>query len=215
MGGLAVPNILRKVNQLNKANLTHRLVKKTDSSDNSGFTLLELLVVIGLVAVVSTIAGVSWLVFVNNQRLGTANDAALRAMREAQSQAEVKKLIWQASFRDSNASGDSVFQWAIHQALDDGETIAPNALLWNDVEENIAIDTSNTTLNEEDLDDDGTNDVWMIRFDHHGNVEQSGGLLGLGRITLISTTGGNAKRCTFVSTILGAMRTDSDSDCIP
>ena len=182
-----------------------------NSSANSGFTLLELLVVIGMVAILSTIAGVSWLAFINNQRLGTANDAISRAMREAQSQARLRKLEWQASFRDSNASGDPVLQWSVHEALDAGETIAVESLLWNDVEENVEIDTSNTTLDEENLDGIDTNDVWRIKFDHYGNVDNS--IAGLGKITITSTTGGNAKRCTIVSTILGAIRTDSDSGC--
>lgn len=53
-----------------------------------------------------------------------------------------------------------------------------------------------TTLQE-------SNGIKQIQFDYRGSVSKPP----LGRITLSSKSGGKAKRCVIVSTILGAMRT--------
>lgn len=211
MSSLAISKILR--DRRNKANIMQRLANKLDSSEDSGFTLLELLVVIGMVAILSTIAGVSWLAFVNNQRLGTANEAILRAMREAQSEAKRTKLEQQISFRQSTSGGDPIFQWAVHKPE---TTIPADSPLWNDSEGNIQIDDSAdyTNLdNTEDVDGDGTND-WSIRFDHYGGLVKPEEIVETNppRITIMSATSETAKRCVAVRTLLGSMQA-RDGSC--
>jgi hypothetical protein len=48
--------------------------------------------------------------------------------------------------------------------------------------------------------------VRRVPFDNLGTVKPP-----LGRITLSSKSGGKAKRCVFISTILGAMRTAQEN----
>ncbi|MBD2204050.1 type II secretion system protein [Calothrix sp. FACHB-1219] len=158
---------------------------------NSGFTVVELLAVILVVGILSAIAVPNWLSFVNVRRLNVAQDEVYRAMRQAQSEAKKQKLTWQASFRESNG----IVQWAIHPA-----NMNPVNANWNDLDAAVRLDQE-TTLQQ-------SNGVRRIQFDHMGTVEQPP----LGRITLSSKKGGKAKRCVFVSTILGAMRTSKEQN---
>ncbi|WP_339376529.1 pilus assembly FimT family protein [Calothrix sp. NIES-2098] len=159
------------------------------SSSNSGFTLLEVLLVTLLIGILSAIAVPSWLTFVNNRRLNIAQDEVYRAMRQAQSQAKKEKLTWQTSFRENNG----IVQWAIHPA-----SVNPANANWNNLDANVRLDEESTLQQ--------SNGVRRIQFDYMGNVDKPP----LGRITLSSKHGGKAKRCVVVSTILGAIRTSKE-----
>jgi prepilin-type N-terminal cleavage/methylation domain-containing protein len=151
-----------------------------------GFTLIETLAVVSIIGILSAIGAPSWLNFISTQRLNVAQNEVYRAMRQAQSQAKKEKLTWQVSFRETN----DIVEWAVHPA-----TVTPNHAIWKALDSHIRLDRE-TTLQE-------LNGVRQIQFDDLGSVRKPP----LGRITLSSKSGGSAKRCVFVSTILGAVRT--------
>ncbi|MEH1780191.1 MAG: prepilin-type N-terminal cleavage/methylation domain-containing protein [Nostoc sp.] len=157
-----------------------------NNHSNSGFTLLETLVVVVLIGILTTLGISNWLAFVETRRLNTAQNQVHYAMRQAQRQATKDKLTWQASFREQN----SIVQWAVHPA-----TVHPSNANWNNLDSNVRLDKE-TTLSE-------SNGIKQIQFDYKGSVSKPP----LGRITLSSKSGGKVKRCVIVSTILGAMRT--------
>ncbi len=167
------------------------------NTSSSGFTLLEILMIIVVIGISSAITVPSWLAFADLQRLKTAQDQVYRAMRQAQSQATKNKLTQQVSFREQ----DGIVQWAVHLT-----TVNPSDAMWNNLDPNVRLDEE-TTLQK-------SNGIRQIQFDYRGNVRQPP----LGRITLStkssksSKSGGKAKRCVYVSTILGAMRTGKEHD---
>ncbi|MGH8002288.1 MAG: GspH/FimT family pseudopilin [Brasilonema sp.] len=165
--------------------------KNQHNFSNNGFTLLELLVSIVIIGILAAITVPSWLSFVDIQRLKTAQNEVYLAIRQAQSQAIKNKLTWQVSFRKQNG----IVQWAVHPAL---VTKNPTDDIWNNLDPNVYLDAE-TTLQQINS--------GHIQFDNRGNV-----IPPFRRITLSSKYGGKAKRCVYISTFLGAMRTGKEHE---
>ncbi len=173
----------------------------------AGFTLIETLIVTVMVGILAAIAAPSWLALMDKQRLNTAQDQALRVMRDAQLQARSQKLCWEASFRDDGTK----VQWSTHLpsvATNNCPTVAlASSWIWNNLAgedtAKIAIDTSTnlSTTNQ-------PSGAYGIQFQFNGWVNGQ-----MGKITFQTRNSSSVKRCVFVSTLLGAMRTAKDTDC--
>jgi hypothetical protein len=85
-----------------------------------------------------------------------------------------------------------VLQWVTHQ-----EGTTPPDSFWNSLDPNVQLDPE-TTLRR-------VRGVWRVEFNHLGRVNGQ-----LGRITLSGKSGGRAKRCVVVSTLLGTLRKASN-----
>ena len=158
----------------------------TGPSSQSGFTLLEMLVVIALLGIIGIIAAPGWLRFLDSNRLTAASNELYSGIRSAQIQAESKKTAWQFSLREK----DKALEWTTHPT-----SVLPSYAQWNEniVSSSIQIDSETTFAS--------SGGIYYVRFDEDGNVQYR-----LGRITLSSRDNPDIKRCVIVSTLVGAMR---------
>jgi prepilin-type N-terminal cleavage/methylation domain-containing protein len=194
-----------------------------------GYTIIELLVVMVIIAILSAIVAPSWLAFLNRQRLGTAQSQVLTVIRDAQVNARRDKRNWEVCFREDPLSGGTtVVQYSVHP-IPAGAAADCAGASWQKLigeADKIGIMPQGGTL------------PYKIQFDYSGLVRTApqcsagpnctrlptpptlpDGSQEIGRITFASknrntlNTGGS-KRCIYVSTMIGAIRTAQDNDCV-
>lgn len=203
-----------------------RLKRKSDHSQ-AGFTLIELIVVILIIAVLSAIIAPGWLAFVNRQRVAKVNDAVLRAIQDAQREAKRTKLSYNASFKnDSDQLKVAVYPdgttntdipWrALNEGLDikEGQVILCSDISETAANQSISPATCTTVS--------GNNpDKRTITFDYQGNLEPGAniGTDGIGVTVAIPESAGSqvpiqsTARCVIVKTLIGSMVMEEDATC--
>ena len=181
------------------------------SNGDRGFTLIEILIVLMMVGILVAIAAPSWSSFVNNQRLSSAQSRAFSIIRLAQNSAKREQIMWQASFRNTSKFS----QYAIHKvpsATTPDQTYWDN-LPWENFEQDVRIVENEETTPRTTFTKITTNavpNVYRVQFTSQGVPN---GLGEIGRIVFVNKSGGNRRKCVIMSTILGAMRSASDSEC--
>ncbi|MFB2837635.1 Tfp pilus assembly protein FimT/FimU [Floridanema evergladense] len=183
-------------------------MKRIKKQQEAGFTLLEMVVVIVLVAVLATIAAPSFLAMLNRQRLADAQAEAMSAIREAQAKARQQKVPWQACFKDEN----NQVRWFVSPVRDTADNCNTQGA-WNNLIETdskvVQIDTASSNLD---------NGFYRVAFLSNGWVDPrlapADSNADVRKITLkLRNQNDGSRRCVYVATLLGAVRTGKDNDC--
>ena len=156
------------------------------SPGHSGFTLLEAMIVLTLLAILAAMAAPFAMAWWNARCLTVAQQEIYQALRQVQSDALQQKREGQFSIREQG----NRLEWANHAATLDPAKVH----VWKPLEKSVTFDLKDTTLLKK-------RNVYYIQFSYRGNTSAR-----LGRVTLVSKNGGRAKRCVIVSTLIGALR---------
>jgi prepilin-type N-terminal cleavage/methylation domain-containing protein len=188
------------------------------NSPTGGFTLIELLVVIVIAAVLSAIAAPRWLAFLNQQRIGSARTQLTEALRNAQAEAK-RTRVCQAVVVDNN-SNQPRFALVSGAAVSntDSDCAIPTNL--SSVQNWQTLGNGNIRSGTMQLfTSQGTGAGTLaaaatsaVIFDSYGNVTSSSNQPPY-TLTLKPMLGTNPRRCVSVTTLLGAIAENSDSQC--
>jgi len=204
-------------------------LRRSPRHSKAGFTLIEVLVVTLMIGVMFAIAAPGWLGFTQQRRVNSVNDAVVRALQDAQTQAKTKKLSYSVSFKQDNGIPEvAVYQTKILDDPNNPEVINPfdtNFKGWKPLGENLELKGKQVLLGtnvgtENSINSSisySLNNTNKITFDYTGAlpITPPPNLGTQGLIIVVAAPQSNdsnqalpsTRRCVKVSTLLGSIQT--------
>ncbi|MEG5173554.1 GspH/FimT family pseudopilin [Microcoleus sp. B3-D7] len=186
--------ILLKVLQISATKANPNYKNTASRKGDQGFTLLEVLVIALIIGILSSIAAPSWEAFINRQRVRTVNDRVFQSLRLAQSEAKRTKSSVTVTF-DTTVDPPTVTflpplaTGGSTQTLDGGGEIKPGTIA-------LTVNTPAPTTPPN-----------SIVFDYQGNPSTTP------FVVTVAPSGGGARQCARVETLIGGMRTAEGAEC--
>ena len=208
-----------------------RSSQSCSSQSQSGFTLIEVLVIVIIIGILSAIAAPGWLSFINNRRISSMRGQISNTLRKAQTDAKTTRRM-QAVLFDTSAAGRRSPKVAIVQCATSATTtvitsdecvlpVVPPDFDWQtlgngDVKPGVVQYTSKTIAQFKA--NAGSADQIQVVFDANGLVKTSlsGAMpftIGFGLTKPGSTTELSGEpRCVVVQTLLGGISEGNSTD---
>lgn len=194
--------------------------------NEAGFSLIEVVVVVLMVAILSAIAAPGWLGFINRQRIYSLNDEVYRTIQNTQSEAKHKKLAHVVEFDGaSDPPRFRVYPITVTAKTEQDQFWQPLSVSGSIKEKqvklvsNMEIQTSSDPDVKTDQPDDFKNQYsknWILVFNQYGEVVNKNGKTPVNDVPFtvtVSLPDGTSKRCVMVETLLGGMRTAENTNC--
>ncbi len=183
--------------------------RSNQTSAMLGFTLLELLVVVFMVGVIAAIAAPTWEKLLARQRVTTAREQTVQALRDAQSKARRTRTP-QVVYIDP-APGDRPRIATAAYANQDPVNFATITGWQNIGQENIPQGSLQVALRREGAEVTDA-DQRRVIFDADGAVDRRTEVP-LAIVLKGSVSGPGDARCIVIETRLGSLRTAEGNDC--
>ena len=169
---------------------------------SAGFTLIEVLAVVVIVAVLSAIAAPSWLQYMNNQRIGAVNNdlsqSIKRAQQDAIQQRQSVKVTVNVGAASPSINVDPTVDTGINFAGDGFDIVLAQGSGIR--EDTIALVPPVTG---------GV--IETLIFDYQGNVSRENSLP---YVIKVDTVGNPSRQqCVIVANIIGSIKTAREADC--
>jgi prepilin-type N-terminal cleavage/methylation domain-containing protein len=172
-------------------------------NSSAGFTLIEVLAVIIIIAILAAVAAPSWLQYMNNQRIGAVKSDLIQALRRAQQEAIKERQTVEVEFRTPNNLGGAENVPAVDstatgiQLLGEGN-IRPDTVFMD------VYSFEGQGGTKDDADDQ------TISFDYQGTVRQENLPF---VINIKANPNSNKQQCVIVASLIGTVKTARDAAC--
>lgn len=174
--------------------------KQPSYRSTSGFTLIEMIVVLVIASVLALIAAPGWLGFMNNRRAEAGKEQVLQFLRQAQVQAIRTRRNQVVGFKTADGELPVVEISGVPQRLD--AQVSGNV---NPKTIGLQIINGGSSC--------PSGVAGCVPFDDRGNIDRDD--IGDGIKLVVTSPAGNqgSKRCVIVQTLLGAMSSGKGDEC--
>jgi len=210
---------------------TQQSWREDSTKGEAGFSLLELIVVVLMIAILSAIAAPGWLAFVNRQRVAKVNDQVWSALQEAQREAKRTQLSYSVSFRQPAEERPQVAVYPTQDRSGVDIDLDNNSNAWRPLTEGLDIKPEQVTLCS-NIDSNTANKqaspipncdldtARTIIFDYQGTLGGEEPDIGDGINITVAVPQSNGDpieataRCVVVKTLIGSMQIGKNAqDC--